>query len=67
MYTEIWVPDTDAELDGLFDCADDDCRKNYFIIQSHHDHCLPTEIPIEVEQDVHDFENALHQDLFLKE
>lgn len=37
-------------------CAVDGCKRNYFIIQSHHDHCLHSEVPIEIETDIHDFE-----------
>ena len=40
------------------DCSSDTCRRNYFIIQTHHDYCFEDEVHPTVERDLHDFEDA---------
>lgn len=59
--------DTDAMIQGLAslqsngcieDCSSEICRKNYFIIQSHHDYCPEEGLPSVVEDGLHDFEGV---------
>lgn len=38
-------------------CETEICKTNYFIILAHHDHCLPSEIPQVIENEIHDFED----------
>lgn len=40
------------------DCSSDTCRRNYFIIQTHHDYCSEDQVHPTVERDLHDFEDA---------
>ena len=54
-----------AALSQLFEhecdtkCEDSDvCQLNYYIIQSHHDFCLHTELPEAVEDGIHIYEGA---------
>lgn len=40
----------------IADCSTNTCRRNYFIIQTHHDYCLEDQVPPAVEEGVHDYE-----------
>ena len=40
------------------DCSSDDCRRNYWISQSHHDYCPEHLIPELIEDGLHAFEGA---------
>jgi hypothetical protein len=46
-------------------CAIEGCKRNYLIIQAHHDYCLPFEIPIEIQTEIHDFEEVC-EDCYIK-
>merc|ERR1712057_31546 len=40
------------------DDCDQNCQRNFYIVQSHHDYCLSGEIPTELEQELHEFEDS---------
>ncbi|CAB9509690.1 expressed unknown protein [Seminavis robusta] len=39
-------------------CTSDECVKNYYIMQSHHDYCPEAGIPQEIEDGFHDFDDS---------
>lgn len=44
--------------DCATDCSSETCTKNFLIIQSHHDYCLHEEVPEEVEDALHIYEET---------
>jgi len=42
----------------LTDCKSDECKKNFAIVESHHDFCLHDQVPQEVEVGFHDLEEV---------
>lgn len=40
------------------DCSSDECQKNWYIVQAHHDYCDPQALPTAVEDDFHDFDQV---------
>ena len=40
------------------DCSSAECEKNYLIVQSHHDYCREAEIPAEIEDSFHDYDDS---------
>jgi hypothetical protein len=41
------------------------CVDNYYVMQTHHDHCLHDDLPIGIEKDLHDYEQ-FYDDCFIK-
>lgn len=48
------------------DCKSEACRKNFLIVQSHHDHCLHDEVPSVVEDALHTYEGICEECTILK-
>ena len=57
--------DTQTMLDALtflktnacsVDCSSEECEKNYYIVQAHHDFCPEDEVPEAIEDGFHDFD-----------
>jgi len=46
------------EKDCLKDCTSDACKKNWAIVETHHDFCLHDQVPKEVEVGFHDLEEV---------
>eukprot|EP00548_Thalassiothrix_antarctica_P017662 CAMPEP_0194194158 /NCGR_PEP_ID=MMETSP0154-20130528/75429_1 /TAXON_ID=1049557 /ORGANISM="Thalassiothrix antarctica, Strain L6-D1" /LENGTH=750 /DNA_ID=CAMNT_0038918561 /DNA_START=233 /DNA_END=2482 /DNA_ORIENTATION=+ len=44
--------------DCLTDCTSEICETNFFIIQAHHDYCLESELPDDIEDGLHIFEDV---------
>lgn len=50
-----------SELGCLAESNNSTCRKNFFIVQAHHDHCIHDAIPTEIEKGYHSFDqNCWH-------
>jgi len=54
-----------AKAECMAGSPPDDCVKNYFIMQAHHDHCLHDVLPTDIEKDLHVYEE-FYQDCFIK-
>lgn len=59
--------DTAAMLEALMvlkssgcqsDCSSPECEKNWYIVQAHHDYCDEDDMPNEIEDDFHDFDEV---------
>ena len=56
------VGDLETNACSKVDCtASDVCMKNFFIIQSHHDHCAHEDVPETVERVIHIYEESCTQ------
>ena len=40
------------------DCSSEECEKNYYIVQAHHDFCPEENIPEAIEDGFHDFDES---------
>lgn len=49
------------------DCTSTVCRKNYSILQSHHDFCLPNGLPALVQKGIHLYEDACEECLITRQ
>eukprot|EP01115_Flamella_aegyptia_P000673 TRINITY_DN1096_c1_g1_i1.p1 TRINITY_DN1096_c1_g1~~TRINITY_DN1096_c1_g1_i1.p1 ORF type:complete len:254 (+),score=49.89 TRINITY_DN1096_c1_g1_i1:36-797(+) len=44
---------------------DSACQDSYYIVQSHHDYCLPDEVPTIIEQEFHEYEGGNCEECFI--
>ena len=47
-----------AMADCFSDCSSEPCRKNFAIVEAHHDSCSHANVPLEVELGFHDLEKS---------